>query len=81
LKYANVSPYGRAGFVFENDSEKAARVAQKLEVGSVFINTAHARFDPLQDIPLEKKSGFSPEGGRSLARFFTRTLTMFSLPH
>lgn len=79
LKHANVSPYGRLGFVFENETEKALRVAEKLETGSVFINNSNVRFDALEDVPLVKNSGFSPEGGASLARFFSRGSKIFNL--
>jgi acyl-CoA reductase-like NAD-dependent aldehyde dehydrogenase len=79
LKHANVSPYGRVGYIFEDDDEKALRVARKLETGSVFINTAHVRFDALEEIPLTKSSGFTPEGGTAMAHFFSRGLKVFSL--
>jgi len=78
LKYANVSPFGRLGYIFENEEEKALRVAQKLETGSVFINTNEVKFDPLEEIPLLKGSGFSPEGGLALAKFFTRSSKIFA---
>jgi aminomuconate-semialdehyde/2-hydroxymuconate-6-semialdehyde dehydrogenase len=78
LKYANVSPYGRVSYVFEHDPEKASRVAQKLETGSVFINKPVARFSPLEEISLLKNSGLSPEGGRPLLRFFSRQTKIFS---
>jgi acyl-CoA reductase-like NAD-dependent aldehyde dehydrogenase len=79
LKHANVSPYGRLGFVFENDPEKALRVAEKLEAGSVFTNNSNVRFDALEEIPLLKNSGFSPEGGAALARFFSRGAKIFNV--
>lgn len=79
LKHANVSPYGRVGYVFVNDSEKAEQVARRLEVGTVFLNTDDPKFDPLEEIPLLKSSGSGPEGGRSLAKFFSRETRLRNL--
>jgi aldehyde dehydrogenase (NAD+) len=41
VKLANDSKYGLAGAVWSQDSEKAMRVAQKLRVGTVWINEYH----------------------------------------
>lgn len=77
LKHANVSPYGRVGYIFDSDTERARRVAQKLQTGSVFINAAEPAFDPLIEIPLLKNSGFQPEGGSAMLTFFSRRSKIF----
>jgi acyl-CoA reductase-like NAD-dependent aldehyde dehydrogenase len=78
LKYANVSPFGRAGYIFEADPDKAFRAAQKLETGSVFINTSEPSYDPMTEIPLLKRSGFASEGGYMLAKFFSRNSKIYN---
>ncbi len=77
LKHANVSPYGRIGYVFENDLEKAERVARKMEVGTVIINSEDVNRDPLEEISLLKNSGSGPEGGVAMMRFFSREMKVF----
>ena len=60
---ANDTPYGLGSYVFTPDVEQAARVADRLEVGMVFINGVNA--DGVE-LPFGgvKRSGFGRELGR-----------------
>lgn len=73
LKHANVSPFGRAGYVFEADPEKADRVARKFEVGCVYLNSSEPHFAARQAVPLLKNSGSNDEGTIALLDFFSRS--------
>lgn len=73
LKHANISPYGRAGYIFESDAEKAEKVANRFETGQIFLNADHARLSPERKRPLLKASGNLGEGPLELAQFFSRS--------
>jgi acyl-CoA reductase-like NAD-dependent aldehyde dehydrogenase len=60
---ANASPYALGGSVWSGDVEAAARVARRLESGSVWVNQ-HCALDPLVPFPANKQSGMGVEGGR-----------------
>src|SRR5699024_6840827 len=61
---ANASPFGLGSSVISQDEEKALRVADRLEVGMVFINEGGGE---AAELPVGgvKRSGF----GRELGRF------------
>jgi succinate-semialdehyde dehydrogenase/glutarate-semialdehyde dehydrogenase len=62
LRLANDTPYGLGGAVFSSDPERAARVAQRLEVGMANVNTPAGEG---AEIPFGgiKRSGFGRELG------------------
>ncbi|MFZ2503237.1 MAG: NAD-dependent succinate-semialdehyde dehydrogenase [Nocardioides sp.] len=64
IQVANDTPYGLGSYVFTNDPEQAARVADQIEAGMVFVNCVDA--DGVE-LPFGgiKRSGF----GRELGRF------------
>lgn len=68
IKYANTSPLGKAAYVWSKDSEKAKKVARKLEVGRVFINELPKSFNSDRYIGA-KESGFGAEGISDLIEF------------
>jgi acyl-CoA reductase-like NAD-dependent aldehyde dehydrogenase len=59
----NASPYALGGSVWSSDVEAAAKVARRLESGSVWVNQ-HCALDPLVPFPANKQSGTGVEGGR-----------------
>jgi acyl-CoA reductase-like NAD-dependent aldehyde dehydrogenase len=59
---ANASPYALGGSVWSSDPEAAARIALRLESGSVWVNQ-HCALDPAVPFPANKQSGFGVEGG------------------
>ena len=62
LRLANDTPYGLGGSVFSADPERAARIAQRLEVGMANVNTPAGEG---AEIPFGgvKRSGFGRELG------------------
>jgi acyl-CoA reductase-like NAD-dependent aldehyde dehydrogenase len=60
---ANASPYALGGSVWSSDVEAAAKVARRLESGSVWVNQ-HCALDPAVPFPANKQSGMGVEGGR-----------------
>ncbi len=63
IQLANDTPFGLGSYVFTTDAEQAQRVADKLEVGMVFVNGVNA--DSVE-LPFGgvKRSGFGRELGR-----------------
>lgn len=63
VEIANDTPYGLGSYVFTTDADQAQRVADRLDVGMVFINGVGA--DGV-DLPFGgvKRSGFGRELGR-----------------
>lgn len=59
---ANASPYALGGSVWSSDPEAAAKIALRLESGSVWVNQ-HCALDPAVPFPANKQSGFGVEGG------------------
>lgn len=59
---ANASPFALGGSVWGSDVEEAAKVAARLESGSVWVNQ-HCALDPQVPFPANKQSGFGVEGG------------------
>ncbi len=63
LTLANRTSYGLAGYVFTNSPEKAREVIDRLQVGSVGVNSL-AGVPPDVGIAGVKDSGYGYEGGR-----------------
>jgi len=63
VQIANDTPFGLGSYVFTTDSEQAARVADKIEAGMVFVNAVGAEG---AELPFGgvKRSGFGRELGR-----------------
>lgn len=59
---ANASPFALGGSVWGSDTAAAAKVAARLESGSVWVNQ-HCALDPQVPFPANKQSGFGVEGG------------------
>jgi aminomuconate-semialdehyde/2-hydroxymuconate-6-semialdehyde dehydrogenase len=72
VKSANNSPMARAAYVFEDDPEKAVRVAQKIESSQIFCNQTAQALDAELEFTQLKSSGFGDENGLALSRFFSR---------
>lgn len=62
VERANASPFALGGSVWGSDVEAAAKVAARLESGSVWVNQ-HCALDPAVPFPANKQSGFGVEGG------------------
>ncbi|KAF4465158.1 aldehyde dehydrogenase [Fusarium albosuccineum] len=62
IELANDTPYGLSGIIFTSDITRALRVASKLDVGTLSINSAHwtSKQTPWGGW---KQSGFGREGG------------------
>ncbi len=59
---ANASPFALGGSVWGSDTNAAAKVAARLDSGSVWVNQ-HCALDPQVPFPANKQSGFGVEGG------------------
>jgi acyl-CoA reductase-like NAD-dependent aldehyde dehydrogenase len=67
---ANASPFGLGASVWSSDPEAAAKVALRLESGSVWVNQ-HCALDPMVPFPTAKQSGIGVEGGREGLNAYT----------
>lgn len=72
IKHANNSPLGQAAFVYHSLGSKAARVAQKLEAGRIFLNSGRPLMDERMSYEGVKNSGLGRDGGIESMRFFSR---------
>lgn len=59
---ANASPFALGGSIWSGNPEAAAKIALRLESGSVWVNQ-HCALDPQVPFPANKQSGFGVEGG------------------
>jgi succinate-semialdehyde dehydrogenase/glutarate-semialdehyde dehydrogenase len=64
IAMANDTPFGLAGYFFTRDLQRSWRVAERLEVGMVGVNTGGVSMEvaPFGGV---KQSGFGREGGQS----------------
>jgi acyl-CoA reductase-like NAD-dependent aldehyde dehydrogenase len=63
IERANRSPYGLGASIWTADPESAARLATRIESGTVWINQ-HCALDPAVPFPAHKQSGIGVEAGR-----------------
>jgi acyl-CoA reductase-like NAD-dependent aldehyde dehydrogenase len=63
IRRANDSPFGLGGSIWSADREKAAKLAQRLECGTAWVNT-HSTIQPNAPFGGVKQSGFGVEFGR-----------------
>lgn len=70
LKSANGTEFGLASGVFTNDIRKAMYVSDKLEAGTVFVNT-YNKTDVAAPFGGFKQSGFGKDLGKCKARDVT----------
>lgn len=70
LKIANGTPFGLASMIWTQDISRAARVAQKIQTGIVWVNCWLVR-DLRTPFGGMKNSGVGREGGWEALRFFT----------
>ncbi|CDS36729.1 aldehyde dehydrogenase mitochondrial [Echinococcus multilocularis] len=75
LQRANASHYGLGGGVFTTDMDKALRVAQALEAGTVWINSYNTS-PVMQPFGGYKHSGIGRENGKDGLKFFTEVKTV-----
>lgn len=78
VRRANASHYGLGGGVFSGDADKALRVAQALEAGTVWINSYNTS-PPMQPFGGYKHSGIGREMGKEGLRFYTEVKSI-SMP-
>jgi len=76
LKIANDTNYGLSATIFTTELEKAHRVAEKLDVGIVWINEWLIR-DLRTPFGGVKDSGLGREGGWDALNFFTESKNIF----
>ena len=77
VKWANTSPYGLSASIFSADVEKAQKMALKLDVGTVWINTWGER-DARVPFGGVKLSGLGREGGIDSLNFFSERKLVFT---
>lgn len=77
LQRANNTEYGLASGVFTRDINKAMYVSEKLEAGTVFINT-YNKTDVAAPFGGVKQSGFGKDLGKAVSRSFSYHVTEIS---
>lgn len=75
VKWANTTPYGLCATIWTQDTDKAAKIASRLDVGTVWINTWMKR-DLRMPFGGMKDSGVGREGGNYSFDFFTEPKTI-----
>ena len=73
---ANSVKYGLSASIWTNDLKRAHRVAEKIDVGIVWINSWLVR-DLRTPFGGVKQSGVGREGGWEAMRFFTEAKNVF----
>lgn len=72
---SNATEYGLSASVWTENGKRGRRVAQALDVGTVWINCWMVR-DLLMPFGGTKKSGMGREGGKYSGSFFTEEKTV-----
>jgi aminomuconate-semialdehyde/2-hydroxymuconate-6-semialdehyde dehydrogenase len=75
VRYANVAPFGLSASLWTRDLDRAHRVAERLETGTVWVNCWLLR-DLRTPFGGVKQSGVGREGGDEAMRFFTEPKTV-----
>lgn len=75
IERANRSPFGLGASIWSSDAEAAAKVAVRIESGSVWVNQ-HCALDPAVPFPAHKQSGIGVEGGREGLYAYTALQTV-----
>jgi aminomuconate-semialdehyde/2-hydroxymuconate-6-semialdehyde dehydrogenase len=75
VEHANCTPYGLSASLWTRDVNRAHRVAEQLQSGTVWINSWLLR-DLRVPFGGVKQSGVGREGGDEAIRFFTETKTV-----
>jgi aminomuconate-semialdehyde/2-hydroxymuconate-6-semialdehyde dehydrogenase len=75
VRYANAAPFGLSASLWTRDLERAHRVAERLECGTVWVNCWLLR-DLRTPFGGVKQSGVGREGGDEALRFFTEPKTV-----
>ncbi|OCT47674.1 putative aldehyde dehydrogenase-like protein [Cladophialophora carrionii] len=76
IEKANNTPYGLGASVWSGNIERAAKVAQELEAGSVWVNT-HFELDPRAPFGGFKESGIGMEFGVGGLKSYCNSQTLY----
>jgi len=72
IQIANDTPYGLSGYIWTNDSGRAMRMAEQLDVGMVWVNSENNRNLP-SPFGGVKSSGIGRDGGDYSFEFYMET--------
>jgi acyl-CoA reductase-like NAD-dependent aldehyde dehydrogenase len=75
---ANTNSYGLAAGVWTNDLQKAHKVAERLQAGTVWINSYNA-LDPAVSVGGVKDSGYGKDNGREGLERYLQTKTVWTV--
>jgi acyl-CoA reductase-like NAD-dependent aldehyde dehydrogenase len=76
IKKANNTQMGLGASVWSSDIERANRLAQKIQAGTVWVNT-HFELDPRVPFGGHKESGIGTEWGLPGLKSFCNSQTLF----